>query len=295
MHLKRPLIIALVLAATLVPACGPSVETGTVQEQLQEGWRRYSTGSFEFAVDQFKYTLRQPGLTEQDRYSALLGLATTYHYDTNSDLGAARAHYEKLLELPLEAARRQALLGLGLVDLEDGKVESGRMKLMELAQQYPQSLEADEATLHLADSLLHPRGPEEEEDPVGGFVLPAEAAVRRGMEILEERLSEHPDNSLAALMHLRLAHRYIEREAWRDATEHLKQALAKGITSSRTRSSAMWSIARIAEKELQDYALAAEYYEAFTNETKRHVLYYRAMQSLERMKERLQQAEVESG
>lgn len=288
MHLRRPLIVAWLLALAFLPGCGPAEQTGTVQEQLQEGWHRYTTGSFGFAEKQFKSILKQPDLTDEAKYSTLLGLATTYHYSTNPDFGAARAQYEALQDLPLEAARRQALLGLALVDLQEGNPEAARVKFIQLTQQYPDSLEADEGALHRADSLLHPREAEEE---TGDYTLPPESDVEKAMQVLLTRLSERPDNPLAAVMHLRLSDRYIERKAWREAIDHMKQALAKGITSSRTRSATMWSIARIAEKELKDYALAAEYYETFTQETKRHVLYYRATQSLERVRGLMQQPE----
>ncbi len=281
MRLRPICIVCVAFLAVLLGGCGGGAQQGSVEDLLEEGWRAYSTGDFDFAVQTFESAERKPGLTPEQHFSALLGVATTYHLRSNPDLEQARAWYERLGELPAGEAKRQSLFGLGLIDLAQGKGGSGQTKLVRLIQDFPESMEANEAVIHVADSLLRPSAKGGEP---GQFELAGSAMVDRGLNMLEERLRGYPHNPLAAAMHLMLAVEYIELEQFAKAVEHLQAAELEGIAGVRMQSVNLWRIARIAQMELKDYGLAEQYYARYVEEFPRTTLYYRASRSLDRVR-----------
>jgi tetratricopeptide (TPR) repeat protein len=274
-------ILAVLVLAAALAGCGRQAASGDLDGLLAEGWRSYSTGDFEYSAGLFHSVLEAPGVAEQQRFSALLGLATNYHMNSSPNLDRAGDYYTQLGQLNVEGAERLSLLALGKIDLAKGLRLEGRAKLTTLRRDYPESVEADEATLMLAQMFLSPRL---DKAAAGGFMLPAEDDARRGLDALEGWLLERPDNSLAAVMHMMLGNEYVERQEYGKALAHLESALDIGIASARTRGSITWQIARIAERELKDYPRAEKYYALFVAGSRRHVLYYRAQESLERVK-----------
>jgi tetratricopeptide (TPR) repeat protein len=281
-------VVLLLAFLAVLPGCGQASASGSVDQLLEQGWRAYSTGDFDFAVASFRKVEESGDLTQEQLSSALLGIATTYHLSTNPDLDRAREHYVRLEKLPLEAARRQGKMGKALVDLARGETASGQLLLTELINEFPQSGEADEAALYLADSLFKAR---RDAEAVGGWSFPPDSQVSRGLTLLEQRVSNRPDSRLRGVMHMTLAARYIERKEYRTGVEHLEAALEAGIVSTRTRATLCWQIARIAELELQDYPLAEKYYARYVENFERSQLFHRARLSLERV--RKMQAENE--
>ncbi len=268
--------------AVLVCGCGGEPLGKTPKEKLTTGWRAYSTGDWDFAVQAFRGVEKTPGASPAEQFSAALGLATTYHQQPSSDLGAARDYYNRLPELDPSRGAKLSLLGLARIDLKEGSRDRAIEKLEQLRSEFPDTVEADEATIHLA-GILFDSG--KDKSAPGGFALPPREDVQRGIGALRERLDKRPDSPLASIMHRMLAGKHVEQKQWARAVEHLRAALRAGITSSRTESAILWQIARIAEMELEDYPLAADYYQRFINASRRHVLYYRAHLSLERVKE----------
>jgi len=276
-------IIAVLVVAALL-GCGGPDESGSVAERLAEGWRTYATGDFEVAEALFQGVLKRAGLSEEQRYSALLGLATAQHYKPKPDLKGALETYTRLGQPSLPAAVRQSLLGVGMVRLLDGNTPEGQAALSELIDRFPDSPEADEAVVQLADSLFRPQLDKEAET---GYRLASPAFIRRGKDLLSKRLESHPDNPLAAVMRMMLAAQLIEEQSYAEAVSHLRAALDFGIESARTRSTVTWQIARIAEKKLHDYALAEQYYAYYVENFRRSQLYYRALLSRDRMRKLL--------
>jgi len=274
------IVLAALLGATL-GACGRGAESGAVKDLLEKGWRAYSTGDFDFAIRKFESVGEAPGAAPEQQFSALLGLATSHHLRSNPDFEQARLWYERLGELKMAAAQRQSLLGLGRVDLAEGKSAAGQTKLMRLIQDFPESLEANEAVVHVADSLFKPTRRHSEP---GQFSLAGEGAVQRGLNMLEERLRAYPHNALATTMHLMLAGKYIELQQFQKAVEHLLAAEEQGIAGVMLQSITLWRIARIAHIELKDYDLAERYYAKYAEQFPRTTLYYRATKSLERVR-----------
>jgi len=274
-------IVLLALLGATLGACGRGAERGGVEDVLKEGWRAYSTGDFDFAIQKFESVGEAPGATPEQHFSALLGLATSYHLRSNPDFEQARLWYERLGELKTGDAQRQSLLGLGRVDLAEGKSGAGQTNLVRLIQDFPDSVEANEAVVHVADSLFKPTGKDSEP---GQFSLAGGAAVERGLNMLEERLRAYPHNTLATTMHLMLAGKYIELQQFEKAVGHLLAAEEEGIAGVMLQSVTLWRIARIADLELKDYDLAERYYAKYAEEFPRTTLYYRATKSLERVR-----------
>jgi tetratricopeptide (TPR) repeat protein len=280
-------IAAMIAASLLLAGCGDSSAPRDAAGLLQQGWQSYAMGDFDFALDSFRKVERMGQTADEERFSALLGLATTYHLSTNPDLAKAAEYYAQLQAMGTDEARQHSLLGMALIAISEDRSADAQTQLMGLIEQYPDSMLADEAVLHLADSLLAPTRGEE----TGEYDLPRDAQVERGIRVLEQRLESHPENPLAAQMHIMVANQYIGRGDYRKAVDHLLAAEECGIGVSRTRSTVLWQIARVAEKQLKDYDLAETFYALYVHDFPRTALYYRASQSLKRVQDLRQKAE----
>jgi len=280
LRLAKLSVFAIVVAAVLALGCGSKHDSGSLDALLAEGWQAYSTGDFDFAAECFR-GVEATQATADQTYSAILGLATVYHLQSNPDFGKAREYYALLASLDTQNARKQSALGLARVDLAEGKDADGQSKLTAVMRDYPDSMEADEAAIHLAESLFAPRA---DESKPGGFGVAGEASMQRGLKLLEDRLSARPGNPLASAMHMMLANKYIELKTFDKAVENLLAAEKDGIAVERLRSVVVWRIARISELQLKDYGLAERYYQRYVHDFGRTELYYRALKSLERVR-----------
>ncbi len=265
----------------LLPACGVELTESELDGLLAGAWRSYSTGDWDIAVENFRRVAQADVATDRQRFSAMLGLATTLQWRPDPDLPAAAGYYERLQELPVEGAGPLGLLGEAQIRRRTGRREEALETLLRLRTEYPESPEADESVIHTAQIYFSA-----EPDPksVGGFAVPPPERTRKGMEVLRDWLERRPENPLAAVMHMMLGARHVGKGEHEEAVEQFRAALESGIESARTRSTLRWQVARLAEKELKDYELAEEYYGRFVEESKRHVLYHRATESLERLR-----------
>ncbi|MHC4481225.1 MAG: tetratricopeptide repeat protein, partial [Planctomycetota bacterium] len=177
MTVRQALCLFVVLLVAPVAGCGGDFAAEGLDEQLARGWRAFSTGDFDIALSLFHQVESAEDAGVPEKYSALLGIASTHHLRTNPELGKARAYYGRLTLLEHDAARRQGLLGLGLVEVAAGNVAEGQTHLAKLMKDYSDSIEADEATIHTARSLF---AATLNEDQPGVFELPRPTAVQRG-------------------------------------------------------------------------------------------------------------------
>ena len=279
LRLRLPVVL---LAALLCACgCGKGGAAGDVNAQLAEGWRAYSTGDFDYAVSVFEGVDNTARLEPEQAYSALLGLAITHHFRSTPDLSAAREHYVRLGELGTDRSRRESLLGLARVDMADGSKMEAQTKLAAILRDFPESMEADEAAIQLADFLIRPEIIDKEP---GRFELPSPALVQRAVSTLQDRIREQPDSPLLPAMHMMLANIYVQERQFAEAVEHLVAAEQAGIAVIKTRGIVLWRIAQLAERELRDYELAERYYTLYVEEFSRSRLYYRASKGLERVR-----------
>lgn len=281
MSVRLAHILGVMSLVVVLAGCGGQAGSGNLGQSLSEGWRAYAMGSFDAAAARFQRVADTAGATEDQRYSALLGLAASAQYQPKPDLGGALQYYRRLGEVKVTAAVPQSMLGIGMVYLAQGSVQEGQAELTNLTRQFPDSDEAGEAAVQLANSLWRPTP---DAKAPGGYRLADAALVQRGIDLLEKRLAAYPKSRLAAVMHMMLASEFIEQQSYKDAVAHLEAALTAGVESSTTRGSVTWQIARIAENKLHDYALAEKYYADYATNYKRTQLYYLARLGENRMK-----------
>ncbi len=179
-------------------------------------------GDFDAAAARFSRVADAPTATQDQLYSALLGQAAAAQYRPSPDLGQALDCYQRLGDVKNDAAVPQSMLGIGMVYVAQGKVQEGRAELTSLAKKFPDSDEAGEATVQLVNSLWRPTP---DDEAPGGYTLADEALIRRGMDLLEQRLKAYPKSPLAAVMHMMLASKLVEQEAYREAVAQLEAAL----------------------------------------------------------------------
>jgi len=286
-----PIVLALMVVA-LPYGCGPSAGDGGVGELLDQAWLSFSSGDFDYSEARFRQVLADRVLADEQRHSALLGLATVYHLRSTPDLPKALEKYRELTALGTDEARRDGLLGMGLVGLSlatseskgaeklAGFVRDARESLAAVMASFPDTIQADEAALHLGQSYTIPYTTVEN----GVFAVPNAATVERGRKVLADWLARRPDNPLAASMHMTLGSIYIGRGDLAKASEHLIRCEELGIQAPRTREAVLLQIARIADHELKDYARAEKYYAIFVRDFRRSLYYYRATLDLGRVR-----------
>ncbi len=274
-------ILGTLILVALLAGCGSQAGSGSLDQSLSEGWKAYAMGDFDTASNRFSRVTGDAAATQDQLYSALLGQAAAAQYRPSPDLDQALDCYQRLGRVQTKSAVPQSMLGIGMVYVSQGKVQDGQAELTDLTKEFPDSDEAGEATVQLANSLWRPTP---DGKAPGGYRLADKAQVQRGMDLLEKRLQAYPKSPLAAVMHMMLASQLIEQEAYKEAVAHLEAALEAGVQSSTTRGSITWQIARIAEDKLHDYALAEKYYADYADKYDRTQLYYLAQLGRDRMK-----------
>ena len=110
-----------------------------------------------------------------------------------------------------------------------------------------------------------------------------------GIRLVTEHLAKHPDSFLAPAMHLQLGGVYQARGEYRKAIEHwiaadeLDAKAGKNRAMDRSMQAGLYfRIAKVAEKRLQDYDLAAKWYDRIVNEIRRDNKFYVSKLSAER-------------
>ncbi len=279
-------VLGVIILAALLVGCGGQAGSGDLGESLNEGWRAYAMGDFDAAAVRFRRVADDASASEDQRYSSLLGLAAAAQYQPSPDLDRALDYYQRLGKVKVDAAVPQSMLGIGMVYLGKGDLQEGRAELTNLTRRFPDSDEAGEATVQVANSLFRPQP---DEKAAGGYRLADAASIQRGVDLLKERLASHPGGPLAAVIHMLLGAQLVEQESYREAVDQLQAALDAGVESSTTRGSLTWQIARIAENKLHDYALAEKYYAEYAENYQRTQLFYLAQLGRDRMKKLLAQ------
>ena len=179
--------------------------------------------------------------------------------------------YQELIETGVEPYSRLARLDLArisaLSSMEgDLNPERAQGLYREIIEIWPDSREADVATLWLANSFLH--GP----NPMEG--------AQEAADILKTRLEEFPDTEMAPLVWQSLAN--IHLTLYRDpdtALGYLLEVDQRGFPKEDRLDEFYYSIARSAERAGQP-ALAAEYYARLMEETPRSRMGWHSQQRI---------------
>ncbi len=287
-------IVAIALATCCLMVCwscgGGGGIGGASTELLKSAWLDFTTGDFPSSQAKFKGVISRASATGAQRHSALLGLASCYQLRPNPDLDLAKATFEDLALQDSPAAKRDALLGLGQLELAFSNGEkmelderiahlrAARSHFTTLLADHPDSLAADQAVVHLAESYNMPFLTGDE----GIFAVPDDETVQKALEVLNERIAENKRPEMRAVLQLMVGKIFVQLGESQKAVSMLKQAV-DGIAVPRTREQVVWQIARLSERDLKDKKQALEYYSVYAESFRRSVLWYRATQKVKQL------------
>lgn len=290
MRIAKLAAASAMLVVMLAAGCSDPMAEMPVDQLLAEGWMSFSTGDFEISRRYFAAAEARPGTTPEQKHSAILGLATAHQLDPRPDMDAADAAFQRLGDVPTEGARRDSLMGLGQVELgralDETKKPEERIPHLALARgyflqvlaDYPDSLAADQAVIHIAETYLTPFAT----DDVGGFELPDLEMIARAEKAVEARLEVEASEDMAAATRVLLGRIQIALGKYGEAVENLK--IAEPLVSvPRIREGVVWQIANLSEARLNDTAQAIRYYQLFVDSFERSTLNYRAQLRVERL------------
>lgn len=142
-----------------------------------------------------------------------------------------------------------------------------------LRRDYPGHAMSHEATVWLASQHLARKGNDQER--------------RIGRKILLEWLTKYPQNYLAAAMHHLVAKSYQHEKAWPQTIEHLAKSYESGLPTANDRASACFTIAQIARLELEDYRLAARWYQEIVDHVEQDNKYWISKELAELCRQKL--------
>jgi tetratricopeptide (TPR) repeat protein len=291
MDMKRIIAVALVLCCLAACwSCGGGGIGGSTSELLKGGWVDFTTGDFESSQKKFEGVASRGSATAGQRHSALLGIASCYQLAPNPALEDAKAAFETLAKEELPDAKRDALLGLGQVELAMANGENMKMPerlehlrearhhLMALLAGYGDSLGADQAVVHLAESYNMPFLTGDE----GIFSVPDTATVDKALELLYARVTQGRLPEVRAVLLLMIGKIHVQRGESQKAVTVLKEA-EPDLVVPRSRESVIWQIARLSERDLKDKRQALKYYKYYADNFKRSGLWYRATQKVKQL------------
>lgn len=190
---------------------------------------------------------------------------------TRRNLERTTRLFREIIEAEGEPYSRLALMDLArmqaLSSLEgDMDPESTRSMYRQIIEQWPDSREADVATMWLSNSFLHGPNPRE--------------GAKDAANALRDRLAEYPDTEMSPLLWQALANVY--RTIIRDhenALNYLLEVDQRGFPKADRLDEFLFSIARTAERVGQP-ALAAEFYARIIEETPRSRMGWHSQQRI---------------
>lgn len=277
--------------ALLLGGCEHELPPGEARLALAEGWRQYSAGGFEGAIAAFKQATKASPPNSEQQLQALYGEATVWDLRRpGEDPARAAEMYRKVIAAGpqsdfagwslLALARMQELVPVG----QEPQREAARAGYQRVIDSYPAQLAAEEAFIY------------QQVDRLRSF---DSADARTALPALEGWVAAHPQARFAAAAHQLLAecHRMLgqpdERVAEEIAALELREATARALWKKKngnldhfvdpTTAGAVFKIARLAEFEAGDFALARQYYRRFLDENPTEKRSFMARQSLERM------------
>jgi len=280
----------------------PAKPVDPTDKLLATGWDQLGLVNYGAALKTFRQVMAAEGSREQ-KAAATFALGHLWQYRRpGADVEKARRRYEQVVSgYKGTPSARLGLMALARLadtpELErDRDVKRAQTLYKKIIHEGPADFIADEAVLRLAMTYLEKRGERKAEDV--------------GAKLLREHLSQRPDNFLAHAMHLTLGSLLQNRGQYRQAVEQLiaadradERAAMKELTPEQSsappaklaghltqvrvmargaRASLYFRIAKIAEKHLKDYALAARWYERIVREIRRDNRFYVSKVAAER-------------
>lgn len=263
---------------TTQPAGG--VKEDPNRAKLSRGWDLIRVANWVPALDILEQVAKDAS-DRQIRAQATYAVGYIWqHRGAGADRDKAAVHYRRITgefsDTKMTPWAALALARMAAVPKQEPKKEQGRRKLREDARKtyreiiktYRGHMVADESTVWLATTYL--------------TQMEDDKATKAGAGVLLDYLKIRPDNYLAATMHYLLAKYYQDRAEYREAIEHLIASDAAGLPSEKTRAAVYFRVARIAERKLKDYALAAKWYHRIVTHARRDERFYVAKLAAER-------------
>jgi tetratricopeptide (TPR) repeat protein len=242
---------------------------------LESATAELAVYNFRGARKLFEQALAESG----DRAEALFGLAVCLQHvvpTTRENIAAATELYERVsARAPESHLAARALLNLGRIrELRDyfgdePDLPGARERYAAVVARWPEEAIAHEATLRLAGTYLQTFDP---------------AQVRTGIAVLKEWLGKHPRNPLAAAMweYAGDAHYFPLRE-YREALACYRRADELGLLLRGKEGPVYWRMAVIADRHLNDRAVAIEYYTKIITKTPTSGKAYESQLALQRL------------
>lgn len=283
-HTQRSVVFALTGTLLLLLCAGcarddaPATDSGVL---LQRGWEHLSIQDCDQADRIFRQVIASSPPDSCTAQMALYGLACSAQFRRpTGNPAVARKLYQQVVEedksgevapwAALALARFDLLertrTGLERDDFTDPSLRDGYERVI---RDYPGTLAAQEATLHLAASL---------------FAASEEVQSARGIALVRQLLASHPDSPYRYGIEGQLAGEAYNRRDYQRQHEALKAMIESVKDPDRNMADLYYSIAYQAEARLQRADLAIPWYERLLEEFPFDPRCYQVRQALARLK-----------
>ena len=278
LYAQRSLRLVCALLVFVFQACGKE-ETGTPEDQIQEGWKRYRLSEFSEALNIFESVEASQPRGSEANLQGLFGQASCWnHRRDGRDTAKAISYYQEVIA-QAPANPLAAWCALDIVrakHLAAADQERDYSKLAEeygdVYREYSDSLAGEEAFVYQIRLTLPTATADEAQKKLGQ---------------IEAFLDRHPNTPFRSPLYTLMAeasHRSNEEEKRLD---YMIQAIETREVDPKTPffelSTAYWNIAYAAEFEAGNFAIAREYYQRLINEFPRESRVFASRKALARM------------
>jgi tetratricopeptide (TPR) repeat protein len=259
-------------------ACGKE-QTGTPDEQIQEGWKRYRLSEFSEALDIFESVEASQSRGSEAYLQSLFGQASCWnHRRDGRDTAKALSLYEEVIaQAPSNPLA--AWCALDIVRAKHLAPADQERDYAKLAEEYGEVYKKYPATLAGEEAFVYQIR----------LTLPTASAdeTQAKLQEIEAFLKQHPNTPFRSPLYTLMAegcHRLNEEEKRLD---YLIKAIEAREVDPRTPffelSTAYWNIAYAAEFEAGNFEIAREYYQRLINEFPRESRVFASRKALARM------------
>jgi tetratricopeptide (TPR) repeat protein len=271
---------AVIMAAgTLVVGPATVARAVDAQELLQQAVTELGYFSFEKAYRLFKTVWEDAAEGSERWQQAIYGTAVCAHHISPASPGRiaeAATLYRRLIERsPDSRYAPRAMMNLGRIEeLSDYyrdvvDLEAARGWYQQVVERWPDRPIAGEATLRIGASYIQTYD---------------EAQVRRGVAIIESWLERHPGDELASAMWQYLGDTYFyPLEQYQRSLDCYLKADAIGLVEKGREGPVYWRMAVMADRHLNNRAVAVEYYTKVIVKTPTSGKGYEAQRALQRL------------
>jgi tetratricopeptide (TPR) repeat protein len=275
---QRSFRLVCALLVFVFQACGKE-ETGTPDEQIQEGWKRYRLSEFSEALHIFESVEASQPRGSEAYLQSLYGQASCWnHRRDGRDSAKAISYYQEVItQAPANPLAAWCALDIvRATHLAPADQERDYPKLAEeygeVYKKYPDTLAGEEAFVYEIR-----------------LTLPTASAdqARAKLSEIEGFLEQHPNTPFRSPLYLLMAEAYHRLNEEEKRLDYMIKAIEAREVDPRTPffelSTAYWNIAYAAEFEAGNFEIAREYYQRLINEFPRESRVFASRKALARM------------